>query len=135
MINLNNLYKSKKISHSEWIAAKYYITLKKSYLRSTALKNNTYQSSLQKLHQTKGLNHDLFELPQLENFWKGLHHYAAYDDFPFLKIIDIITGFSNDRTYIPDTFIKKALQKLKSVLKAVDIFDLLEQIEKLKNLG
>ena len=135
MENLYTLYKNKEISRNDWLAGRQYLHIKKMVLRSKAIQDSFHKSSTEKAFQTKGIVNDLYQSASLESFWKGLQHYASYEPIPFLKILDAITGFSDQHINIPLAFIKKSLKKIRSVFKVVDIEELLENIQKENNLG
>jgi hypothetical protein len=135
MDSLYTLYKNKEISRNDWLAGKQYLHIKKMMLRSKAIHDSLRKSSIEKAFQTKGIVHDLYQSASLESFWKGLQHYAAYEPFPFLKILDALTGLSYPHIDIPIAIIKKSLKKIRSVFKAVNIEEFLEKIQKENNLG
>ena len=111
MQTLYELYKDKNISRSDWEAGQTYLMLRKMFLRSQAIKNTLHKSSIEKAYQTKGFVHDHFQSSELESFWRGLKHYAEFDSFPFLKVLDIVTGLNPVESDIQLCFVKKALKK------------------------
>lgn len=135
MHSLKLMHKNKEITKGDFLAGELYAKIRRLVLRSKAIHDALHTSSSERLYQTKGMTHDLYQSKTLETFWNGLIHFSKFEEIPILKILDSLTGLSYPAIEISHSYAKKSLNKIRKVFKAVDMVDLLEKIEKETNVG
>ncbi|MBP9752319.1 MAG: hypothetical protein KBD31_00700 [Proteobacteria bacterium] len=114
-------------SITDSITAKVYGKLRYNFLRSKAISDGLKHSNIERLYQVKGMSLDTMAFPELEMFWKKMEHYFKADELPILKILDIITGFHYPKIEVNPKIVKRALKKFRTILKHVDVNNLLEK--------
>lgn len=128
MTQLYDYYKTKAISYRDWQAGMLYGRLRSLFSRSIEKRSPLHKSNIEKIFEIKGVSHDMFQSAPLECFWKGIQHIAKYDTFPFLNVLDNLIAPSGVAQPILENHAKKALKKIRTIFKSVDMKDLLERI-------